>query len=428
VWFVYQTEKRLHGKADVRFLKHVFGKLMMNFAWWVNRRDRFGKNVFEGGLLGLDNLGVFDRSAPLPTGGHLEQADGAAWTAFFSQNMLSIAVELAAHDSSYEDLAAKFIDHFFWIASAMNRMGGGQVGFWDEQDGFYYDLLRLPDGSTTPLKVRSIAGLLPLCATTIVEKYQRDRFPRIVEYFRKRFNGMPKLRGCIHATGPGHFGEAERGILALVDQGRLRRILSRMLDENEFLSPYGIRTLSRYHADHPYVVRVHGEEYRVDYLSAESDSDQFGGNSNWRGPIWFPINVLIIRALLQFYLYYGENFTIECPTGSGRKMNLFEVSREISNRLTGIFLRDARGRRPVFGGEEKFQTDPHWKDHLLFYEYFHGDNGAGLGAGHQTGWTGLVAQLIQIYGTLDPETFLESGTRTEVEFQDSRDRPTRATP
>jgi len=301
----------------------------------------------------------------------------------------------------------KFMEHFAYIASAMNKPG--QDSMWDEEDGFYYDLLRLPDGSATRLKVRSMVGLLPLCATTIVEAQQRERNPRASAQIIKRVQRMPELLTSIHPTGPGHFGVAERGILALVNPERLRRILTKMLDENEFLGSYGIRSLSKFHEQHPYIFHVQGQEYRVDYLPAESNTGMFGGNSNWRGPVWMPVNILIIRALMNFYLYYGDNFKIECPTGSGKMMNLFEVSKEISDRLTSIFLRDKHGRRPVYGGTEKFQTDPHWRDHILFYEYFHGDNGAGLGASHQTGWTGLVAKLIQLYGYLDPQKALAAG-------------------
>jgi hypothetical protein len=375
----------------------------------VNRKDRFGKNVFEGGFLGLDNIGVFDRSAPLPTGGYLEQADGTAWMALFSQNMSELAVELAAHDATYESLVGKFLDHFLWIAAGMNRPGDD--GMWDEEDGFYYDILRLPDGGATRLKVRSMVGLLPLCATTVIEPWQRERVPRVTTLLRERAAQMPELLRFIHPTGRGHYGVAERGLIALLTPERLRRVLSKMLDEEEFLSPHGVRSLSKFHQRHPYVFHTGGQEYRVDYLPAESDSGMFGGNSNWRGPIWFPVNALIIRALLGFYLYYGDNFTIECPTGSGRLMNLFEVAREIANRLTCIFLQDERGRRPVYGGTEKFQSDPQWRDHLSFYEYFHGDNGAGLGASHQTGWTGLVAVLIHVFGFLDPKRFLEEGRK-----------------
>jgi hypothetical protein len=407
--FLYRTEQALKGEGDLEFLKRSFAKLMLNFSWWVNRKDRFGNNLFEGGFLGLDNIGVFDRSAPLPTGGSLEQADGTAWVALFCQNMLEISVELAAYDSFFEDMAIKFGEHFLWIAHAMNQMGPG--GMWDDADGFYYDVLRLPDGRTSRLKVRSMVGLLPICAASVIEPWQRERVPRVMNILRERIQRMPELAKSIHPTGPGHLGYAERGIAALVGPERLRRILSRMLDENEFLSPYGIRALSRYHADHPYIFDVNGQQFRVNYLPAESDTGMFGGNSNWRGPIWMPVNALLIRALLSYYLYYGDSFKIECPTGSGNQMNLFEVAREIANRLTRIFLRDKSGRRPVYGGTEKFQTDPNWKDYILFYEYFHGDNGAGLGASHQTGWTGLVAKLIEVFGQLDANQALQGGKK-----------------
>ena len=405
--FLHRAEQAGGGEGELDFLKRSFAKLMLNFTWWVNRKDRFGKNVFEGGFLGLDNIGVFDRSAPLPTGGYLEQADGTAWMAFFCQCMTEMAVELAAHDSTYEDLCYKFVEHFLWIASGLNRVG--QDGMWDEEDGFYYDVLRLPDGSSQRLKVRSMVGLLPLCGTMVIEPWQRERVPSVVEPLRQRLKRMPELLASVHATGSDHVGVAGRGIMALVNEGRLRRILSRMLDEGEFLSPYGIRALSRYHLRHPYVFTAHGQEYRVQYLPAESDSGMFGGNSNWRGPIWLPVNILILRALLNYYLYYGDAFRIECPTGSGREMNLFEVAKDLGGRLTRIFLRDENGRRPVYGGTEKFQTDPHWRDHVLFYEYFHGDDGAGLGASHQTGWTGLVAKVIELFGRLDPKEYLAAG-------------------
>jgi len=405
--FLYRTEQALRGKGDIDFLKRCFSKLMMNFTWWVNRKDRFGKNVFEGGFLGLDNIGVFDRSAPLPTGGYLEQADGTAWMAFFCQNMIELSVELAAHDATYEDLCLKFVEHFLWIAAGMNRVGPD--GMWDEEDGFYYDVLRLPDGTSTRLKVRSMVGLLPLCAATVLEEWQRDRVPGALKALRDRIARMPELLDSIHATGPDHPGFANRGLLALVNQERLRRILTRVLDENEFLGPCGIRSLSRYHLENPYVFHVHDEEYKVQYLSAESDSGMFGGNSNWRGPIWMPVNAIIIRALLSYYLYYGNSFMIECPTGSGNMMNLFEVSEEIAGRLARIFLRDEEGRRPVYGGTAKFHRDPKWGDHILFYEYFHGDNGAGLGASHQTGWTGLVGHAIALFGRLEMDKFLQAG-------------------
>jgi len=405
--FLHRTEQALRGAADIDFLRSAFNKLLLNFTWWVNRKDRFGKNVFEGGFLGLDNIGVFDRSAPLPTGGYLEQADGTAWMALFTQNMLELAVELAAHDPIYEELVIKFVEHFAFIAAAMNQEG--KDGMWDEEDGFYYDLLRLPDGSATRLKVRSMVGLLPLCATTVVEKWQRDRLPRAVTALQARVRQMPELAESIHPTGPAHLGVAERGIFALVNPERLRRILSKMLDENEFFGPHGIRALSKFHERHPYQLNVHGQQYSVDYLPAESNTGMFGGNSNWRGPVWMPVNVMLIRALLNFYGYYGDSFKIECPTGSGQLMNLFEVAKEISDRLTRIFLKNERGRRPVYGGTEKFQTDPHWQNHILFYEYFHGDNGAGLGASHQTGWSGCVAKLVELFGRLDAKNLLQVG-------------------
>ena len=405
--FVYRMEQALHGRTDLEFLKRVFGKLSANYGWWVNRKDRSGNNLYEGGFLGLDNIGVFDRSAPLPTGGYLEQADGTAWIALFCQNMLEIACEIAPHDPVYEDLAANYAMQFLLIARSLNSLGAD--GMWDEEDGFYYDVLRLPDGSSIRLKVRSLVGLLPLCAATIVEQAQREKMPKLTAHLVARLQRMPELFEAIHPTGPGHLGVAGRGLIGLVNPARLRRILTRMLDENEFLSPYGIRSLSCYHAEHPYVFAAGGEEFRVSYLPAESDSGMFGGNSNWRGPIWVPTNVLIIRGLLHYFAYYGDAFEIECPTGSGKMMNLFEIAREIADRLTRIFLRDESDRRPVFGGAEKFQRDPYWRDHLLFYEYFHGDNGAGIGASHQTGWTGLVGGLIEYFGRLDPQVLLRGG-------------------
>jgi hypothetical protein len=405
--FLNRGEQAARGKTDVNFLKETFNKLLLNFTWWVNRKDRFGKNVFEGGFLGLDNIGIFDRSSPLPTGGNLEQADGTAWMALFSQNMLDLAFDIAVHDPTYEPMVMKFAEHFFYIGMAMNRPG--QEGMWDEEDGFYYDLLRLPDGSAQRLKVRSMVGLLPLCATTVIEKSSRERVPRSMAMISERLRRIPELLETIHPTGPGHFGVAERGLLGLVNTDRLRRILTKMLDENEFLSPYGIRSLSKFHEQHPFVLHVGGQEYRVDYLPAESNTGMFGGNSNWRGPIWMPVNVMILRALLNFYLYYGDNFKIECPTGSGKMMNLFDVSKEIAGRLIRIFTRDEHGRRPVYGGTEKFQSDPNWRDLVLFYEYFHGDNGAGLGASHQTGWTGLVAKIIEIFNVIDANRGLELG-------------------
>jgi len=381
--------------------------LPTNFIGWVNRKDRPGNNVFEGGFLGLDNIGIFDRSAPLPTGRYLEQADATSWMSLFCQNMLEIAVELTSYDKTYEDMAAKFADHFLLIANALNRVGDS--GMWDEEDGFYYDVLRLPDGSARRLKVRSMVGLLPICASTIIEPWQREHISGLVSYLETRLKAAPYLRETIHPTGEGYRGYADRGILAIVNPERLRRILSGMLDENEFLGPHGIRALSRFHQHHPYILNVHGQEYRVSYLPAESDTGMFGGNSNWRGPVWMPVNAVLVRALLSYYSYYGDSFKVECPTGSGHMMNLFEVAAEISRRLTSTFLRDQAGKRPVYGATEKFQNDPNWSDCILFFEYFDGDNGAGIGASHQTGWTGLAASLIRLFGHMTAEEFLESG-------------------
>ncbi len=406
-WLVYQSDKELHGTGDIAFLKLAFSKLVLNFTWWVNRKDPGGRNVFEGGFLGLDNIGVFDRSAKLPTGGYLEQADGTAWMALFSQNMLDIALELAGHDPVYEDMALKFLQHFLWIGAAMDRVGEHEDEMWDEEDGFFYDLLRLPDGTATRLKVRSMVGLLPLCASTVFDKEVAERFPSFLERARRFLRQHPELGAKINP--PGKLGVKERRLLSVFDETKLRRVLAKLLDENEFLSPYGIRSLSKYHLDHPYTFKVHGEEYRVGYLPAESNTGMFGGNSNWRGPIWMPVNILIVRSLLNLYAYYGNEFTVECPTGSGKQMNLFEVSREISKRLGAIFLRNGKGSRPVYGGTAMFQSDPHWRDHVLFYEYFHGDSGAGLGASHQTGWTGVVGRLIQIFGAINADVLLEAG-------------------
>jgi hypothetical protein len=394
--FIYRNEKEAKGRGDHEWLERAFQKLLVNFTWWVNRKDPRGHNVFEGGFLGLDNIGVFDRSKPLPTGGSLEQADGTAWMAFFSQSMLEIALELAADDPGYEQMALKFVQHSFWIAAAMSRIGDQHDEMWDDEDGFFYDVLRFPDGSATRLKVRSLVGLLPLCATFVIWGNTRERFPRVFDGARRFLERYPEL--LAHLTPPNEIGLHGRRLLAVLDRDKTRRVLARMLDETEFLSPYGIRSISRYHAEHPFVFRVQGDEYRVDYQPAESTSGLFGGNSNWRGPVWFPINIMIIRALLTLDMYYGDSFTIECPTGSGRMMSLFEVARELANRLIALFRRGADGHRPVYGGSDKFQNDPHWRDLILFYEYFHGDNGAGIGASHQTGWTGTVATLIQLFG------------------------------
>jgi hypothetical protein len=405
--FSYQLDKNQRGgDGDRDWLKSSFQKLLLNFTWWVNRKDRSERNVFEGGFLGLDNIGVFDRSAPLPTGGYLEQADGTAWMALFCENMLQIAAELALTDPDYADMAPKFIEHYLWIASAMTHLGQ-DTGMWDEEDGFFYDVLRLPDGRAQRLKVRSMVGLLPLCAATVFDGKVLAMYPEMQLKMRRFLEARPEIRQAIH--DPGKIGVAGRRLASILDETKLRRVLAIMLDEGEFLSPFGIRSLSRHHAEHPYVVHVGGQEFRVGYLPAESDTGMFGGNSNWRGPIWMPVNALIVRALVQYYTYFGDAFTVECPTGSGRHLTLFEVAAEISRRLAAIFLRGTDGRRPVYGGSKKFQDDPHWRDHVLFYEYFHADNGAGLGASHQTGWTGIVARLMHFFATVQPADLLEQG-------------------
>jgi hypothetical protein len=404
--FTYRLELGRHVEGDKSWLKTSFQKLLLNFTWWLNRKDRSGRNLFEGGFLGLDNIGVFDRSSPLPTGGYLEQADGTAWMALFSQNMLEIAAELAKTDPDYKDMVVKFIEHFLWIASAMIHLGG-DTGMWDEEDGFFYDVLRLPSGEAQRLKVRSMVGLLPLCAATVFEGELVKIYPDLVQRFQWFLDSRPEVIAAIH--DPRKPGYAGRRMAAILDESRLRRVLAKMLDESEFLGEFGLRSLSRYHAEHPFVMQAGGQEYRVGYLPAESDTGMFGGNSNWRGPIWMPVNVLIIRALLHYYNYYGNEFTVECPTGSGRHMNLYQVAEEIARRLANIFLKGKDGGRPVYGGSTKFQNDPHWRDYLQFYEYFHGDNGAGLGANHQTGWTGTIARLMHVFATMTPEQALQGG-------------------
>ena len=409
--FTYRLEKSQNGEGDTKWLKSCFQKLLLNFTWWVNRKDRFGRNVFEGGFLGLDNIGVFDRSAPLPTGGYLEQADGTAWMALFADNMLEIAIELALTDDDYADMVLKFLQHDAWITSSLVQVGGG-TGMWDEEDGFFYDVLRFPDGGATRLKVRSMVGLLPFCAATPFEPAVFERYPEIVERFEWFLSARRELLAAFH--DPRKVGVGNRRLFAVLDEDKLRRVLAIMLDEREFLSPFGIRSLSRRHADYPYIMRAGGQEYRVSYLPAESDTGMFGGNSNWRGPIWMPVNMLILRALVNYYAYYGDAFTIECPTGSGRYLNLYQVAEELAHRLTRIFLKDGPGRRPVYGGARKFQDDPHWRDLLLFYEYFHGDNGAGLGASHQTGWTGVIARMMHMFSTTTAEQVLQLGQRATI--------------
>jgi hypothetical protein len=406
--FLFRIETQL-GRADLRFLERAFQGLMQNFNWWINRKDPEGKNVFGGGFLGLDNIGIFDRSAPLPTGGHLDQADGTAWMAFYCLCMLEIALILTEYDQNYDEIAARFLEQFAWITYAMDRVGDNQDEMWDEQDGFFYDLLHFPNGDAMRLKIRSMVGLLPLCAATVFEAGTFKRHPRIfqlIDLFRKRHPEIVKKIAT--ADDPALGGYEGRRMAAVCNKEKLQRILRYMLDENEFLSPFGIRSLSKYHRDHPFVFYLEGHEYRVDYLPAESNTGMFGGNSNWRGPIWMPVNGLIIRGLLLMYPFYGPDFKVECPTGSGKYMTLFEVAKEIARRLSSIFLRDANGKRPVYGGTKKFQEDPYWKDYVLFYEYFHGENGAGLGASHQTGWTGIIARLLDLFARLHPEATLQS--------------------
>ena len=406
-WQIYMMEKLIDGKGDRAFLEGMFHKLLMNFTWWVNRKDELGNNVFEGGFLGLDNIGLFDRSAPLPTGGTLEQADGTSWMAMFCLDMLTIAVELALDNPVYEDLACKFFEHFIYIAGAMDRIGINNDELWDEADGFYYDVLRLPRGEATRVKVRSMVGLIPLFACAPFSSDILERLPR----FKQRVEHFVKMNAALvpQISNPLEPGVAGRILLSPVNRQKLIRLLQRMLDADEFLSPYGIRALSRYHKEHPYVFAVGGAVYRVDYEPAESSTGLFGGNSNWRGPIWMPVNLLLIQSLRKMYSYYGDDLKVECPVGSGRMLTLWEVAHEIVTRLARIFLRDGEGRRPVYGKTERFQTDPNWRDLILFYEYFHGDNGAGIGASHQTGWTGIVTWLLLSAALLDPKVVLERG-------------------
>src|SRR2546428_153249 len=395
-WRVYKIDEKRKGKGDRAFLQRVFHKLMLKFTWWVNRKDAEGMNIFQGGFLGLDNIGVFDRSAPLPTGGYIEQSDGTSWMAMYTLNLLAIALELAKNDPVYEDMASKFWEHFIYIAHAMSHRGQDSMGLWNEEDGFFYDVLKLPDGTQFPMKIRSIVGLIPLFAVETLEPEVLDRLPgfkRRLEWFIDNRPDLTENLACMRTEGM-----AERRLLSIANQDQLRSLLKYMLDEREFLSPYGIRALSQFHRNNPYTLHVNGNEHRVDYEPGESSTGLFGGNSNWRGPIWFPTNYLLVESLQKFHHYLGDDFKVEFPTGSGKMMNLWEVAGELSRRMTSIFLQDERGRRPVFGNLEKFQADPHWRDLVLFHEYFHGDSGAGVGASHQTGWTGVGTKLMQQSG------------------------------
>ncbi|MBS0660783.1 MAG: glucosidase [Verrucomicrobia bacterium] len=396
-WRVYTIERRARGVGDTQFLERVFQKLLLNFTWWVNRKDTSGRNVFEGGFLGLDNIGVFDRSQPLPTGGTLEQSDGTSWMAMYALNLLKIALELAQVNPVYEDIASKFFEHFLSIAGAMNYFGGGRKSLWNHGDGFYYDQIRFPDGTYKSIKLRSMVGLIPLFAIETVDRRVLDRLPGFTRRMQWFLDNRPEKAGNLT-----HNPDGQRLMFSIVSPDYLRRILARMLDENEFLGPYGIRSLSKFHEHNPYTLRIDGREYRVDYNPGESTSGIFGGNSNWRGPVWMPMNYLLIESLQKFHHYFGDNFKVECPTGSGNMMTLWQVANEISRRLTRIFRRDeVTGRRAVFGHYHRMQEDPHWRDHILFHEYFHADDGSGRGASHQTGWTGLIAKLVQQVGAYE---------------------------
>jgi hypothetical protein len=395
-WRVYKIDEKEHRGGDRAFLERMFHKLMLNFTWWVNRKDSEGLNVFQGGFLGLDNIGIFDRSKPLPTGGHIEQSDGTSWMGMFCLNMLAISLELAVHNSAYEDIALKFFEHFLFIAEAMNNIAGEGIPLWDQEDEFFYDVLHSEQGENIPLKIRSMVGLIPLFAVTTIEPALLEKVPQFKHHLEWFLEHRPDLAKLVSRWYQPRMGD--RRLLAILRGHRMKRVLYRMLDENEFLSPYGIRALSRLYASQPYVLNVNGSEYRVNYQAAESDSGLFGGNSNWRGPIWFPVNYLIVESLQQFHHYYSDDFRVECPTFSGQMLSLHQIADEISKRMIKIFLRDANGCRPVYGRNETFQHDPHWRDYIAFHEYFHGDSGAGLGASHQTGWTGLVAKLIQQQG------------------------------
>ena len=395
-WAAYQVylidRQRNGGKGDEEFLSRIFHKLLLNFTWWVNRKDLEGMNVFQGGFLGLDNIGVFDRSAFVPCGGHIEESDGTSWIAMYSLDMLAIALELSRDDPTYEDVASKFWEHFVYIARAMNHLGGDGLSLWNFEDGFFYDVLHLPNGEHLPLKVRSMVGLMPLYAVQTMEPELLEAMPafnRRLQWFIENRPDLTANMACMHTAGT-----QERRLFSIADRNQLQRILEVMLDEKEFFSSYGLRALSAYHLDHPYVLHLEGQTHSVSYEPGESNTALFGGNSNWRGPIWFPVNYLLIQALRRFHQYYADSLRVECPTGSGRLMNLDEVADEISRRLISIFQQDSSGRRPVFGDNQKFQSDPHWRDYVPFHEYFHGDSGSGVGASHQTGWTALVAKMI----------------------------------
>jgi hypothetical protein len=390
---VFENDRAQNGgPGDLPFLERIFHKLLLNFTWWVNRKDPQGLNLFEGGFLGLDNIGLFDRSAPLPTGGHINQSDGTAWMAMFCLNMLRIAIELSQRDQVYEDMAIKFLEHFVYIAQAMTDLGKEGIGLWDDEDEFFYDVLYMPNGSKIPMRIRSMVGLIPLFAVEVVEQEMIDKLPDLwdkIEQYRQRQPNLVQLVSRWNERG----SNGSR-LFSIARIFRMTKILQRLLNETEFLSPYGVRALSRYYLDKPFDFEYHGAHYKVNYLPGESDGGLFGGNSNWRGPVWMPVNYLLVESLRRFHRFYGDGLKVECPTGSGTMMTLNEIADELCGRLIKLFVRGADGRRPVFGKYEKFQTDAHFKDYILFHEYFHGDDGRGCGASHQTGWTGLVANLI----------------------------------
>jgi len=391
---VYEIEKRNNGgKGDITFLETVFHRLLMNFTWWVNRKDAEGNNIFEGGFLGMDNIGLFDRSnTQLPNGGRLEQADGTSWMATYCLNLMRIALELSMANPVYQDMANKFFEHFLHIAAAMASLGSGTDGLWDNEDQFFYDTIRMPGDASIRLKIRSMVGLAPLFAVEVIDDQVMHALPEFAKRLNYLLEKRPDLAALVsrwHEKGSG-----QKHLLSLLRGHRVKCLLYRMLDETEFLSDYGLRSVSKYHEQHPYELKVDGQVLTIKYTPAESDNALFGGNSNWRGPIWFPVNFLLIESLQRFHIYYGDDFKIEYPTGSGKLLTLFEISNELSKRLSAIFLRNAKGVRPVFGQQEKFQQDPHFRDYILFHEYFNGDNGKGLGASHQTGWTGLIAKLL----------------------------------
>jgi hypothetical protein len=410
-FFIYELEKLRTGKGDREFLAGSFQKLLKNFTWWLNRKDSDDRNVFQGGFLGLDNIGVFDRSAPLPGGGRLDQADGTAWMALYCQNMVQIAIELAHDDPVYVEQAQMLLENLLWIAAASNHLGPDGVRMWDEHDGFFYDVLRRPDGSSVALKVRSVVGLMPLAAATVLDGGLRAEFPEMIGSTLQFLQAHPSVTDALGGRGP-RVTDSGPILFGMFDEDRLRRVLVRMLDEAEFLGPHGIRSLSKQHEQEPFVFVADGQEHTVAYLPAESDSGMFGGNSNWRGPVWVPMNTMLIRALLNLYAYYGDDFTVECPTGSGRMMTLYEAAQEIGDRIMATFRPGPDGRRPVHGGELRYRDDPHWRELVLFYEYLHGDNGAGIGASHQTGWTGLVGVLPLLFARMRPELLTGSAPMT----------------